>query len=96
VPGRSVILWYLPSQVFLGPALATGNLWNVSIGLAATGTILALSAYIQLSFREVNAWWLDVLEALLVLSIPVAACFILWFAVRTYEMAHLWPSIGLL
>ena len=37
---------------------------------------------------------MDVLEALLLLSLPFAACFILWFAVRTYEMAYLWPSIG--
>jgi len=91
---RSVILWCLPSLVLLGPGLATGNRWDVSIGLAATITFLALSAYIQLSFRKMNGWWMDVLEALLVLSVPFVACFILWFVMRTYAMAQLWPSIG--
>jgi hypothetical protein len=60
-----------------------------------TGTVLALSANIQFSFRKMNAWWMDVLEPLLVLSFPFAACFILWFAMRTYAITHLWPSIGL-
>jgi hypothetical protein len=53
--GCSVIVWCLPSLVFLGLALAPGNRWDVSIGLAATATFLIPSAYIQLSFRKVNA-----------------------------------------
>ena len=92
---RSLIPWCLPALVFLGPAMATGNSWDVWIGLAATGTFVVLSAYIQLSFRKVNNGLMDVLEALLVLSLPFAACFILWFVLRTYELAHLMTATGL-
>jgi hypothetical protein len=73
----------------LGPALATGDRRGVSIGLAATGTFVVLSAYIQVSFRGMNGWWMEVLEALLVLTLPFALCFMVWFAVRFSETAHL-------
>ncbi len=80
-----MIFWCLPSLVFLARAIATGNPWDVSIGMAARATFVVLSAYIQLSFRMLNSLSMDILEAFLVLSLPFAACFILWFAVRSYE-----------